>query len=278
MLDRNDLRHILERVADWLVLRRVNKEWTPVPDAAHLIIVEDILSMAPDSWPVPVLKGISQVPILHQDGTIHTKRGYDKISQMYYIPKPDFYLAPVPEKPTQSDVKAALETINDIMQDFPFIDECAKTNTIAAFLTAVLRTFIDAPCPAFCLDKPQAGSGATLLQSMIGLVATGEATPGTELPFNDDELQKKILASLIQGQQIIMFDNVTRVFSSSILALILTTRTYSGRILGKNEQVTVKNNAFWMANGNNLSVGGDLARRLWLARIDPKNAMPWQLI
>jgi len=50
----------------------------------------------------------------------------------------------------------------------------------------------------------------------------------------------------------------------------------TGRILGQTEERTYAVRTFWMANGNNVTVGGDLARRTFKSRVDPQDPMPWQ--
>src|SRR5262249_6745494 len=56
----------------------------------------------------------------------------------------------------------------------------------------------------------------------------------------------------------------------------LTAPEWSDRILGKTEKVRIPQRATWMATGNNLRIGGDIARRCYWIRLDAENARPWQ--
>jgi hypothetical protein len=96
-------------------------------------------------------------------------------------------------------------------------------------------------------------------------------------PRDDEEWRKKITAALLAGNSIMFFDNVEHTLSSPHLAAALTTPVWSDRILGRSEMAQdLPQRATWMATGNNLSVGGDLARRSYWTRLDARMARPWQ--
>jgi hypothetical protein len=72
------------------------------------------------------------------------------------------------------------------------------------------------------------------------------------------------------------FDNVEHTLSSPSLAAALTTSEWSDRILGRSEMTrAIPQRATWIATGNNLKVGGDLARRCYSIRLDAQTARPW---
>lgn len=238
-------------------------------------VVKDILALPAIEWGVPPLSGVTQTPIFHQDGTIHATPGYDEQTGLYYFPAEGFSLSPVPEAPTQDDVAVALETIKEVFVDFPFVGEADRANTYGALLTAVLRPCIPGSVPLYLCDKPQAGSGAGLLQRVIGVIALGHEPPLRTMP-GGDEMRKELFTALRNGTRLQIFDNIEDRLSSPELAAALTAQVYTGRILGRSEEVTLEVFCFWMANGNNVIVGGDLARRTFKSRIDPQVAMPWQ--
>ena len=59
------------------------------------------------------------------------------------------------------------------------------------------------------------------------------------------------------------------------MASLLTSDTWADRILGRSEIAQLPNRATWLATGNNLTVGGDLARRCYRVRLDAKQARPY---
>lgn len=238
-------------------------------------VVKDILALPAIEWGVPPLSGVTQTPIFHQDGSIHATPGYDEQTGLYYFPTEGFSLLPVPEVPTREDIAAALEITREIFVDFPFVGQADRANAYGALLTAILRPCIMGAVPLYLCDKPQAGSGAGLLQRIIGVIALGHEPPLRTMP-GGEEMRKELFTILRNGARLQIYDNIEDRLSSPELAAALTAQVYTGRILGRSEEKTLEVSCFWMANGNNVAVGGDLARRTFKSRIDPQVAMPWQ--
>ncbi|MDR9815189.1 MAG: hypothetical protein RJR34_00080 [Candidatus Methanoculleus thermohydrogenotrophicum] len=190
---------------------------------------------------------------------------------LYYAPVDGFALAPVPEVPTREDVAAALKMIEEVFVDFPFCSPADRANAIGALLTAVLRPCIDGPVPLYLTDKPQAGSGAGLLQRVIGWIAEAGSHLLNTMP-TDQEIARKRFFRLRNG--LVSRSSIT--CANGVVVFELRAVEMTGRILGQTEERTYAVRTFWMANGNNVTVGGDLARRTFKSRIDPQDPMPWQ--
>jgi hypothetical protein len=238
-------------------------------------VVKDILSLPASEWNLPSLRGLTGSPAFHPDGSIHNTPGYDEQSYLYFAPTPGFEMPMVPEPPTRADVEAALALIEEAFVDFPFCGPADRANAYGALLTAVLRPGINGPVPLYVTDKPQAGAGAGLLQRVIGVIAEGREPNLKTMPAGA-EMRKEILATLKRGTAIQIFDNIETKLSSPELASALTAAEVSGRILGLTDERTYPARTFWLANGNNIVIGGDLARRSFKTRIDPQTAFPWQ--
>jgi hypothetical protein len=56
---------------------------------------------------------------------------------------------------------------------------------------------------------------------------------------------------------------------------VLTTRSWTDRVLGHTEMVTVPNKAMWMLTGNNPKLSRDITRRSIRIRINPKVDRAW---
>ncbi|MEJ7719806.1 MAG: hypothetical protein WKF58_04915 [Ilumatobacteraceae bacterium] len=80
----------------------------------------------------------------------------------------------------------------------------------------------------------------------------------------------------MSGSTMVIFDNVEGMIRSSNLAAVLTTDVWQGRILGRSENALIPNRVTWVATGNNIDVGGDLARRCYRIRLDAHQAAPWK--
>ncbi len=203
---------------------------------------------------------------MHLDGTIHATVGYDEVTRMYLMPEPGFMLAPVPDDPTHDEVEAAKDLILEIFWDFPFVDEASRWNAVGAFLTGVFRPIIDGPCPCWLLTKPQAGSGASLMQNAVYMAITGVTPPASVTPKTKEEWSKRIMSILRGGSPLHIWDNLEGSLKSDVLASLLTAREWSDRILGVTEDAALPARTVWFGNGNNVQIGGDLARRVILSR------------
>ena len=238
-------------------------------------VARDILAM-PD-WPFPSLSGVVSTPVLRLDGTILTHPGYDQDSGLFYAPASDLIVPEIPERPTKEDAVEAANYIRDeVLGDFPYVDQASRANALAAILTPIVRPVIDGCTPLYLLDKPRPGSGATLQAEVIAAIVTGEPARLKKQPNSNEEMRKQLTTWLNEGPQIVVIDNVDKEISAASLSSALTCRTWDDRILGHSRQVSIPNQATWIATGNNIQLGGDIPRRCCLIRIDAKVAKPWE--
>jgi hypothetical protein len=237
---------------------------------------------AAGEWPgVPPLVGLSGVPVLRPDGTVHDAPGYDAGSRIFYDAGPSAALAhgeltpKVPRQPSRSDVQSAREGVAELLQDFPFASDTDRANAWGMLLTPIARPWIAGPVPLALIDKPKMGSGASLLAATVATVATGHA-PFLGAPSSEEEWSKVITSALLAGQNVLIFDNIAERIHSAALSRALTSPTWADRLLGTNTVAHVPQRATWIATGNNIAVGGDMPRRCYRIRLDPKVSKPWQ--
>lgn len=159
---------------------------------------------------------------------------------------------------------------------FPFMSPADRGILLSALLTATVRASIPTS-PAFGFDAPVQGSGKTLLANCVGALAMGEAPP--VYPHtggrDDEEVRKRLFSLLRYGSRAVVWDNVIGTFDSPSLAAMLTSQNVTDRILAKSEVVSVPNNAIILLTGNNLTLFGDMARRVLICRIDPRTDKPF---
>lgn len=237
-------------------------------------VARDLLCRFDSELAPPPLLGITNVPTLRPDGTILAKPGYDRDTGLVYAPAPGFTFPHVPDRPTQADVKAAVDTVLEPLADFPFESQADLANAVGMELTPVLRQFYDLS-PLLLIDAPQAGNGKTLLARVAHVIDSGEDAEVQTLPDTDDELRKLITSLLIRGSTSVIFDNADNAVSHSSLARLITAPRWSDRRLGASETVSLRNTATWHLTGNNVSIAGDMIRRTVRIRIDAKTARPW---
>ncbi len=275
-LTEHGLRGVMDRVAVWISVK-VDKGGVAQerPEYPPISIVRDVLNRPDTDWPLPPLHGIAKSPILHLDGTICAGEGYDSETRTYLAPEPGFVLDEVPMDPTPEEVEAAKKVLLEVHCDFPWVDPASHWNAVGAILTGIFRPVIVGPVPCWMLVKPQAGTGASLAQGATYTAITGETPPASVTPKSPEEWEKRALSTLVSGAPAHIWDNLEGNFRSDVLAALLTAWEWKGRVLGKSEDIWVPQRTVWMANGNNVQIGGDLARRLYLSRMDAEQAMPW---
>ncbi|MFA4973937.1 MAG: hypothetical protein WC683_15095 [bacterium] len=272
------VRGVLDRCANWVEVRMVGSNGKSAPKELvtmpPLAVVRDLIALG--TWSLPTLAGIIETPTIREVDRKITPVGYDPESKFYYAPEPAFAVAPVPDAPSVADLREAVALLHEIIEDFPFADDAGRANTLAAMITAIIRPLIKGPVPMILFDKPQAGTGASLLAEVISIVATGRPAAMISSPKDDEEWNKRIISMLVAGRLVVTVDNVEGKLYAPALASLLTATFYQGRILGQSREVTLPHHSVWLVTGNNIQLGGDLPRRCYWVRMDAKMARPWQ--
>src|SRR5262249_52760466 len=177
--------------------------------------------------------------------------------------------------PSQDAATEAAGRLLSLLDDFPFADDVHKAVWLAALLTGFAMEAVDGPKPLFLFGASAAGSGKTLLASLIGLILTGRDLAASGLSDNDEEVRKDITSILLAGDRVILFDNASGSFGCKSLDSVLTKTTWEDRILGKSERTpSLPNKTLWLATGNNLRLVGDTHRRVIPCRLEPACERP----
>ena len=229
-----------------------------------------------DRVALPRLDGITHVPILRPDGSVHDTPGYDETTRLVYEPPEDVSPPTVPDEPTAQDVRQALEWVEEAWRDHPFADDASGAAAVALALTLIVRPLLEgANIPLLIIDATRAGSGKSLLAEIIGIMGTGTTPATMSAPTGDAEWRKQITAQLRAGERFIIVDDVSGTLDSPSLRRAITSTTWSDRILGVSTQMRVPSTAVWCATGNNLRPRGDMVRRCFLLRLDTQMSKPW---
>jgi hypothetical protein len=233
--------------------------------------LSQILQVAASSSELREIKAVADMPFLRLDGSVCDQAGYDKKTQVFLTLETNLP-APVPITPTMEMVMESLRCIWKPFKDFPFTTSVSRGVYLAALLTTVCRKSLPT-APAFATDAPKAGTGKSLLSSAIGQLLQGyEPTITTDV--HDDEMRKRITSYLIEGQNVMIVDNITEAFSSKTLEAFLTASEFGDRVLGSSRTVSYPNRMMTIFNGNNISFAGDLNRRVLRTRLDANTENP----
>lgn len=246
-----------------------NGAW--VPSDAPGDLSRRILSQR-GAWPVPELRGVVHGPTMRLDGSLLTRPGYDPDSGLLLLADHPDGWPTIPSEPTREQVAAALRTLWEPVELFPFGTALDRGVCLAAQLTAVLREQLPT-APGFVLRGSRPGVGKGFLAKTIAWL-TGSPATESPWPAGADEQRKRLMSKLIANQSCMLIDNVNHELFSDELCAVLTAEHYEDRRLGVTGMATAPTNMLVLATGNALRLGGDLSRRMLPCTIDPQTETP----
>lgn len=211
------------------------------------------------------LAGIITAPTLRPDGSLLHRPGFDDATGLLLRPGKWPH---IPQNPVRDELLAAWNVLWEPVAEFPYASNEDRGVTAAALLTATVRRTLPR-APAFSFDAPTPSSGKTLLATCVAELAGGEVAVVPECR-DEEELRKRLLSALREGQPSILLDNIKGQFASSALEAYLTDDYYADRMLGASQMLRLRTNILTLVSGNNFIPRGDLWRRIVTARIDPR--------
>lgn len=217
----------------------------------------------------PDLEGFVNSPFFTKDGELIATRGYHPGAKVFYSPPADFVLADIPEHPTIEDVKDSLSKIMDhVLVDFPFHDgdksttggRASKAHAIALLLQQFMRKMIPGHLPYSFVQKPDAGTGASLMiQSLMRIALGRDVAAKTETEPN--EMRKQLTTFLLTREPVLFIDNLNMHVHGAALANFATCGVWDDRRLGVNENVRARVTCTTILAGNNVAMSKEIARR-----------------
>ena len=193
----------------------------------------------------------TQMPVIKNGKLILLDRGYNEEFKIwvntnsYQVTKNDM---------TLEEAKNILEKL---FGDFCFETEQDKHNAIASFLTPFIRGLQEDKQPysylppVWLYEANRERAGKDYLAGMTSILYTGGKPvfdPIAGMP--EEELQKKITSIMKNGGTILHSGNNKKMLNSSTLESLSTSLKYIGRILGKSEVITMKNNLMISLSAN----------------------------
>lgn len=272
---------LLARSARWVRLRQTKagerEEPMPVPPNIPGIL------LARSHWPgLPELSTVVSHPWMRCDGAgageLVASPGYDLTSRTWGAWRPSTGKA-VAEHLDRLSPGDALEALDDILHDFPFAEGRGGPHhsaALAAWLTAAARPGIAGNVPMWLVEASTRGSGKGKLCDAVLLSVYPTPTARTQWPDKDEEVDKRMTAYALAGVDRVLIDNVVgRLGGPSLDAAVTAAEAgYQGRVLGVSQVVSLPFRPWWVANGNNVTIAGDLDRRVLVTRLDPGVSNP----
>lgn len=157
--------------------------------------------------------------------------------------------------------------LRTLLSGFCFRGDADLVNTVAAMLTGMLvYHFVEGGKPVLLIDANQPEVGKTLLAIVIGILLDGRVPRLTQFTMDDDELQKRMCATLRdQSQSLLLVDNAKtrggQVISSPTIEANSLAPEISLRILGQSANFTRPNDSIWAITMNDTRASPDLVSR-----------------
>jgi RepB DNA-primase N-terminal domain len=238
------------------------------PPARHAAILFD----AQNFRYLPPLAGVARQPYFREsDGELITQPGYDKTAQRFGVFDARQFVVP---EPTPEAARAALALLEDLLEEFYFVNGTDRAATLAAIFTAVVRPTL-AYAPGFHVRAPVFGSGKTYLCELIGAFAGPGGNAKVSYPMTSEEATKVILSLLLTSPAVIEFDDMdTDWIPHGTIKRMLTAEHVTDRILGVSKTATVSTRTLFLGSGNNVGPIRDLLRRVLTIHLDPRCATP----
>lgn len=251
-------RYLLAESADWVNIGEKAGE-SSVKDAAPPKDVARAVLEYPDI-DLPLLQNLVFGPVLRPDFTIAAEPGYDAATQTYYVDT-GAGIPQVPDTPTQQDAERAALDLLDLIQDFG-LDAPSRANSLAMFITPIVRTAFDGLVPGISISKANIGEGGGLLSDLASVIATGKELPRSSFAYGDNNAIRQHLTSTLQdGEQLAGFDNADGELSSSVFEALLTAPEWKERKFHTQSSLVLPNRVTWILNGINLVPTKGLVRR-----------------
>ena len=111
--------------------------------------------------------------------------------------------------------------------------------------------------------------------SIASLIVTGQ--PAEVRPYNPrdpSEWGKRVTAFVRAASPVSVFDNVNGAFGDETIDRLITSTTWSDRVLGASDAPPIPVVTTWWATGNNLAPEGDTVRRVLVVRLDVREERP----
>lgn len=232
--------------------------------------------LARGNWPeLRPLAGFIEAPTITLDGRLIHKSGHDSETGLFQacaaIPG---WSAPS-AKPGKAEAQAALDVLLELVHDFPFVADEDRAAVVAGIITGLLRRVLPA-APLLAVTAPTPGTGKTLIAETFAIIATGRRASVLSLGHDDAEAEKRLAGVLLAGDAVIALDNIERPLKGDLLCQVATQQFVRLRPLGASGMLSIPTHALMVATGNNLSIVGDLKRRVVLIRMDSGQERPEQ--
>ena len=232
--------------------------------------------LARGNWPhLNQLAGFIEAPTITPDGRVIEQPGYDEDTGLFAAFEHTVRSTSPKPRPSRADAEKAKAVLLELVDDFPVVGEEDTSAMLAGIITSLVRRILPA-APMMAITAPTPGTGKTLIAETFAIIATGRRASVLSLGHDEAEAEKRLGGVLMAGDACILLDNIERPLKGDLLCQVTTQQFVRLRPLGASGMVSIPTHALLVATGNNLSIVGDLKRRVVLIRMDAKQERPEQ--
>ncbi|MDO8413567.1 MAG: hypothetical protein Q7S51_07250 [Gallionellaceae bacterium] len=232
--------------------------------------------LARGNWPnLNQLSGFIEAATITPEGRVIEQPGYDEDTGLFAAFEQNVRSTSPKPKPSCADAEKAKLVLMDLVDGFPVVDECDTAAILAGIITALVRRILPA-APMMAITAPTPGTGKTLIAETFAIITTGRRASVLSLGNDEAEAEKRLGGVLMAGDAVPVMDNIERSLKGDLLCQVCTQQFVRLRPLGASGMVSIPTHALLVATGNNLSIVGDLKRRVVLIRMDAKQERPEQ--
>jgi putative DNA primase/helicase len=260
----------LTRAATWLKRDGRSRNWKAIDPPG---LVAQVLAARAGRWRFRSIAGVVTCPTLRPDGSILLGRGYDPATRFYHMPDPSLRLLEMPDRPRRDDAVSSLALLIGLLRGFPFVAEPDQAVALSLIVSAVIRGALGM-VPVHAFTAPAPGTGKSYLADVTSAIISGRFCPVITLGHTEEELEKRLGAMLLAGYPIISLDNVSSGLAGDALCQVAERPLVRIRILGKSETPECEFRGIITANGNNLTIEGDMTRRAVVGKLDANMERP----
>ena len=205
---------------------KVEDEWRPID--APKDIVEAMLSRR-GFWKYPTIGGVIATPTLRPDGSVLIEHGFDAATSLYVASRVD--LPAIPDRPSRADAEKAAKLLEELINEFPFVDDASYSVGLSTLITPVVRGCMTV-APMHAVTAPTAGTGKSYLFDTAAAIAIGSRCPVMSAGKTEEELGKRIGAKILSGSPLMCIDNVNGEIGGDDLCQAVDQAIVEIRVLG----------------------------------------------
>lgn len=230
-------------------------------------IVGTLLSREPTRERLPRISLYANRPVFDEEFTFCSPGWHPGSGVLVHGPQ----VAPCLPEQTLTTQASALRRLpphlRALLGGFCFASDADLANAVSMMLTGLLMSHHTVTLhPLGLLDGNQPGVGKTLLARTIGMLLDGRDPRLINYTTNDEELCKRLLATIRDGNpSVVPIDNakvrVGSVVSSPVLEANSVAPEISLRILGVSQNYVRPNDILWFLTMNDTKVSPDLVSR-----------------